>query len=517
MLYSSTHLLRNYSSYIKNQHTLTNFTLTIRLISDFPTLATMGFDTGLLLDPLNEDLVCALCHDVMQRPTTACNEGHTYCRDCIDNVPSPRRCPMCRSEALPTLMLNRPLQNMIGRLRVQCKHAASSDDEPASNRQRTEDGACARGGCVWTGTLDTLAAHLADDCRFADMLCGNEGCLERMQRNALEAHRLTCPHRLVECEDCKESVKAKSLEKHRSTCPKVTVTCPCCNESMLREKLGTGINLTCFGLFIGGGVREHDPRDLDTPKESRLSGHFLTCPRLPILCAFRKFGCRHVSERKDYAVHHAEAATSHAELVGTEMERLSKEINDTTQWKEMDMRWSIPRVRLAGSGRKVLKSQTTPVAGYDMYLKLVAQEEEVKIYVCAEDPLTTPVQVRCVRIGAPHVESRHDDGGKFEGGFRDIGQDRFTFQGVELEAEPGRDPCFGGELMRDVCGAQIEYDTEYDSDGDVIENEPEYETDKVAVTRAVLMSSATSDEAGHIELQASFYVMKCTCVNVKCR
>lgn len=477
----------------------------------------MGFDTGILLDPLNEDLVCALCHDVIQRPTTVCSEGHTYCRECVENVPPPRRCPMCRCDVLPTLMLNRPLQNMISRLRVQCKHAVSSGDEPASNRQRTDDGACARGGCTWTGTIETLAAHLADECRFADILCGNEGCLERMHRDALEAHRLTCPHRLVTCEDCEESVSAKLLEKHRRTCPKVPVTCPFCNESMKRETLGSGVNWCGRyprGYVMGAGAREHNPTDYDTPEGSRLSGHFLTCPRLPIKCAFALCGCRHVCERKDYAAHHAEAAALHAEMVGNEMERLRKEIKDTTKWKEMEMWWSIPRDKLAGSGRKVVKSQSTPVAGYDIYLKLVAQEEEVRIYVCAEDPEISPVRVRCVRIKAPYVESRSDDGGEFEGGFRDIGQNHYEFQGVTLEAERGRDPCFGGELMRDVRGAEIEYASDYDADGNVIEYDPEYETDKVAVTRAVLMDSA---QESVIILRATFYVEACRSINVECR
>ena len=477
----------------------------------------MGFDTALLLDPLNEDLVCVLCHDVMQKPTTVCSEGHTYCRDCVDSLPLPRRCPMCRSDVLQTLMLNRPLQNMIGRLRVKCKHASNSDDEPASNRQRTEDGACARGGCMWTGTIDTLAAHLADECQCADILCGNEGCLERMHPSALEAHRATCPHRLVECEDCKESVEARLLDGHRRTCPKVAVTCPFCNESMLRETLGTGVKWfrgsQGRSRVIGQGVREYNPRDLRALNDE-LSGHFLICPRLPILCAFRDVGCNHVSDRKDCAAHHAEAAVLHAELVGNEMNRLRKEISDRTLWKAMDMRWSIPRVKLAGSGRKVLKSQATPVAGYDMYLKLVAQEEEVRIYVCAEAPEITPVQVRCVRIQAPHVRSAFDEGGMFEGGFRDSSEDPFTFAGVALEAEAGRDPCFGGELMRDVRGAEIEYEIEYDQDGGVIEHEPEYQYDKAPVTRAVLMDSA---QASDIKLRATFYVQKCSIINVACR
>ena len=53
----------------------------------------MGLERDLFLSPPDANLVCDLCNDVMDNPTTACGEGHTFCGPCLANamgVPPPK-------------------------------------------------------------------------------------------------------------------------------------------------------------------------------------------------------------------------------------------------------------------------------------------------------------------------------------------------------------------------------------------------------------------------------------------
>jgi hypothetical protein len=93
------------------------------LRTPFTELVQQGFLTGFSS--------LQICLNVLDVPTSGCPEGHTYCHECFRKVmQKQRRCPACRhplSEA--QLQRNRPLEGMIARLRLRCKHAEHEGDD----------------------------------------------------------------------------------------------------------------------------------------------------------------------------------------------------------------------------------------------------------------------------------------------------------------------------------------------------------------------------------------------------
>ena len=87
----------------------------------------MGFDTAFIVEtPIDVDyLVCQICHDVMEKPVTVCQQGHNFCKKCITDWCSSRsvgdrNCPNCRQPVCKNLILNRPLESIILSKKVQC-------------------------------------------------------------------------------------------------------------------------------------------------------------------------------------------------------------------------------------------------------------------------------------------------------------------------------------------------------------------------------------------------------------
>lgn len=188
----------------------------------------------------------------MEIPTSGCPEGHTYCRDCFKKaLTKARRCPACRHSVTESqLRRNRPLEGVINRLRVHCKHAPPpSQDEPRrgdggvalpppAKRARItpaaelssaelatalrERGLEATGEqealaaclqdhldaafCTWTGTVGDLGEHLERVCPWQPVVCGNAGCAQTWARRKMVTHsRDTCEFRRVPCKFCATS------------------------------------------------------------------------------------------------------------------------------------------------------------------------------------------------------------------------------------------------------------------------------------------------------------------------
>lgn len=82
----------------------------------------MGFDTALfVVQPVDEDMLCHICHSVQDKPTVACKEGHTFCAGCLEGWEKrSNQCPDCRSAIPEEKVLNRPLQTIIAKLEVRC-------------------------------------------------------------------------------------------------------------------------------------------------------------------------------------------------------------------------------------------------------------------------------------------------------------------------------------------------------------------------------------------------------------
>lgn len=93
----------------------------------------MGWDDAIFTDNVPEDLNCPICHDAMQEPMSACEQGHSYCKGCLVDI---TRCPECRQD-IQGLHKIRAVDKQILGLETRCFD------------------------CSWTGPLRERAQHLS--------------------------------------------------------------------------------------------------------------------------------------------------------------------------------------------------------------------------------------------------------------------------------------------------------------------------------------------------------------------
>ncbi|XP_074840180.1 PDZ domain-containing RING finger protein 4 isoform X2 [Carettochelys insculpta] len=136
----------------------------------------MGFDPARFAEPVDPDLKCKLCSQVLEEPlSTPC--GHVFCAGCL--LPwavQRRRCPLqCQPISAQELHQVLPLRSLIQKLAIRCDY-----------RPR---------GCGRTVRLHQLAAHV-ESCDYSPARCRHPGCAEVLSLKDLEAHmRDSCPHR----------------------------------------------------------------------------------------------------------------------------------------------------------------------------------------------------------------------------------------------------------------------------------------------------------------------------------
>ena len=456
----------------------------------------MGHDTThFLVQPVDENFICGICHDVLLKPTSACGDGHTFCAACLDSITQrPFRCPICRSEPLAAFALNRPLQNMIAKLTLCCPHHDGAGDKPPNSKRSKRAASSSREpkGCAWQGKLEDLEAHLRE-CSYEAVECPL-GCGVRATRTELEAHQLVCPRRMVTC-GCGKDLRADLLDKHKADeCGDTMVKCLFCSKEMTRSALGTSSTPIHKFKWVHEVIH-------------KLTGHYRECPKLRLRCPH--YGCYELFRREDAPAHHTAFAHAHACKAHNAITELENDFN----WERMGVTFQIPVQKLAGDRHITLKSGCCPVAGFDFYIKLTAaaQTAAVNVFVCAQEPDWTPVRVRCLSITAP-LKNNHrefvDSDGRLEMAFNEDGRGG---KSTDLEGSP--DPSLGGPLKCRRKGARIENDDE-ESD-----SSSDYEYNDDTVTRKDLVDAVEAgfDRGGNVHIKAIFWVEKLRSCTLQCR
>lgn len=90
--------------------------------------------------------------------------------------------------------------------------------------------------CPWTGPFSSRKAHM-QVCQFSVVTCDVSGCQQAVMRRDLQAHRNTCPQRIVECPRCKQRMKALLVQHHEGQCALAPITCSLCCEALLLHQL----------------------------------------------------------------------------------------------------------------------------------------------------------------------------------------------------------------------------------------------------------------------------------------
>ncbi len=147
-----------------------------------------GYEDERFIHAVSTHFHCGICYNVLKEPVTCQRNEHYFCRACITkHLKNSPTCPTCQEKLTPETITQAPriLRNCLDELNIHCDY---------SDR-----------GCQEIIPLAQLQDHV-DECRFAPVLCPNEGCLAKVNRQDLAGHQQAlCEFR--KCCDCSELKK----------------------------------------------------------------------------------------------------------------------------------------------------------------------------------------------------------------------------------------------------------------------------------------------------------------------
>lgn len=169
----------------------------------------MGYDLALFAERVDDNFLCAICHQCVKDAVTGCSHGHAFCAGCLATWRQHgTTCPMCCvdiSHVQPTPCL--PLQSLVKGFRVRC----GLHDE--------------NGKCGWEGKVESHGPH-RETCDFAEVACDHDGCDHVCSRRQLAAHKATCAFKPLVCELCALEMPPGTMEAHLAEdCPEQIVDC----------------------------------------------------------------------------------------------------------------------------------------------------------------------------------------------------------------------------------------------------------------------------------------------------
>ncbi|XRB10260.1 TNF receptor-associated factor 3 [Pseudoscourfieldia marina] len=288
-----------------------------------------GFSSNIFVTKPQENLECSICLLVKRDPVSLCQEGHTFCRDCITRARKPPRfkCPTCRESisASATYTKNRTEKQIIEELLTKCKYTnpdeyatpqSSAAAAPSTaSRKRTRGAASSSNGtqptefCTWTGPLDKRDAHI-NECEYALVTCKFAGCHTNVRRKDQGEHEEQCPRRPVKCDLCNKLVPSEEMEHHADRqCTQRFVACPNeCGEQIKAAKMDTHLEEHCKLALV-------------------------TCPYASVGCCWKK------DRREKLREHLNDAVENHARLQVAALEQ-SRPSKDTKK-----VRWKLENAR----------------------------------------------------------------------------------------------------------------------------------------------------------------------------
>eukprot|EP00299_Pterocystis_sp_00344_P016230 c8143_g1_i1.p1 GENE.c8143_g1_i1~~c8143_g1_i1.p1 ORF type:complete len:497 (+),score=111.32 c8143_g1_i1:40-1530(+) len=171
--------------------------------------------------PVDPTLVCPLCHDVIEMPTTIIECQHCFCKECVSNfLATHNACPACRMSAdIASLCPANDILTKINSLPTICCYQSR--------------------GCQQTPPLASLAHH-ESECDFAISSCGNSSCpfsinggdYGALNLRDLQEHSEVCGYRVLSCSQlCGQTVLASQLPQHIADV---------CENTLLECSLGCG-------------------------------------------------------------------------------------------------------------------------------------------------------------------------------------------------------------------------------------------------------------------------------------
>ena len=139
----------------------------------------------------------------------ACNEGHLFCKSCIDqwvNVYGRTTCPEGRQPLLAGNLRNIiAFDAVVDGLRIFCRRREF--------------------GCTWTGPFQYSRYH-EDSCLYEEVGCTHLGCKQMVMRGQLTRHMDVCEMRPATCQHCDTAMPSRLQANHqRYACRRASTAC----------------------------------------------------------------------------------------------------------------------------------------------------------------------------------------------------------------------------------------------------------------------------------------------------
>ena len=236
----------------------------------------MGHPTDIFLKKPDDSIICAICFEVLDDPASFKECGHTFCEDCIEGCLSSdnHTCPTCRKSICTGSNPTYIVRDLISKLEVRCPNSLlGSDDSDCDNNSDNDplwkrlkptvdesDGHNNETSCEWKGTLGMLSQHLGNDCLFATIECGEEGCKYSCQRRHMASHKTS-----------QQGIIAHMKLKHQNELTAMKLECED-KLAAMKEKLGKRCESLVRRIVELEEQISVDPSDNDVVREITVEG-----------------------------------------------------------------------------------------------------------------------------------------------------------------------------------------------------------------------------------------------------
>ena len=182
---------------------------------------------------INPMMICPMCERIFWNPQTCSTPdcGRTLCEPCLKRTVEEREtCKDCLrpTKYYPNTFFGGSFKTLTFKCQnhLKCSEILSYKDLPYHICRHDQMKCPISPECKWTGDREELVEHIPQ-CPKEIMICKNEGCGHKHQRENQEEHIMKCMFQIIECPKlCGFEGRRGQLDEHLSSqCPLVQLEC----------------------------------------------------------------------------------------------------------------------------------------------------------------------------------------------------------------------------------------------------------------------------------------------------
>ena len=192
-----------------------------------------GISRERIIDSIQLMMICPMCEHIFWNPQTCSNPdcGRTLCEPCLKRAVEERKtCEDCLQATKydPNPFFVKSFKNLTFKCQnhPKCSEILTYKDLPYHICKHDEMKCPISGECKWEGSPEELVEHIPS-CPKEIVICKNEGCGSKHERETEEEHSMKCMFQNIECPKlCGFEGRRGQLEEHLSSqCPLVQLEC----------------------------------------------------------------------------------------------------------------------------------------------------------------------------------------------------------------------------------------------------------------------------------------------------